>query len=108
MIKGAVELLREGKPGPRTPAQARFLQVVDHQSSQVIGLCESLLIQAKIEAGVFPPASMSACSASAATGRCSPTRAWRSRSLGRICSTKLAKQIGIAHPSTSATAYIAL
>lgn len=55
MIKGAVELLREGKPGPLTPAQERFLQVVDHQSSQVIGLCESLLIQAKIEAGVFTP-----------------------------------------------------
>lgn len=55
MIKGAVDLLREGSPGPLTPAQTRFLQVVDHQSTQVIGLCESLLIQAKIEAGLFTP-----------------------------------------------------
>lgn len=55
MIKGAVDLLREGTPGPLTHAQARFLQVVDHQSTQVIGLCESLLIQAKIEAGLFTP-----------------------------------------------------
>ena len=55
MIKGAVDLLREGTPGPLTPAQKRFLQVVDHQSTQVIGLCESLLIQAKIEAGFFTP-----------------------------------------------------
>lgn len=55
MIKGAVDLLREGTPGPLTPAQKRFLQVVDHQSTQVIGLCESLLIQAKIEAGLFTP-----------------------------------------------------
>ncbi len=55
MIKGAVDLLREGKPGPLTAAQERFLQVVDHQCSQVIGVCESLLIQAKIEAGLFTP-----------------------------------------------------
>lgn len=55
MIKGAVDLLREGSPGPLTPAQERFLQVVDHQSTQVIGVCESLLIQAKIEAGLFTP-----------------------------------------------------
>lgn len=55
MIKGAVELLREGTPGPLTAAQERFLQVLDHQSTQVIGLCESLLLQAKIEAGLFVP-----------------------------------------------------
>ncbi|GAA0714113.1 HAMP domain-containing histidine kinase [Dactylosporangium roseum] len=55
MIKGAVDLLREGRPGPLTPAQERFLQVVDDQSTQVIALCESLLIQAKIEAGLFVP-----------------------------------------------------
>ncbi|MEH1017132.1 HAMP domain-containing sensor histidine kinase [Micromonospora sp. CPCC 206060] len=55
MIKGAVDLLREGTPGPLTPAQTRFLHVVDQQCTQVIGLCESLLIQAKIEAGLFTP-----------------------------------------------------
>jgi signal transduction histidine kinase len=53
MIKGAVDLLREGTPGPLTTAQEKFLQVVDHQSTQVISLCESLLLQAKIEAGLF-------------------------------------------------------
>ncbi|MEV6380779.1 HAMP domain-containing sensor histidine kinase [Streptomyces sp. NPDC051773] len=55
MIKGSVDLLREGTPGPLTAAQERLLQVADHQSTQVIGLCESLLIQAKIEAGLFTP-----------------------------------------------------
>ncbi|MEU4776482.1 HAMP domain-containing sensor histidine kinase [Micromonospora sp. NPDC023633] len=55
MIKGALDLLREGTPGPLTPAQERFLQVAGHQCTQVIALCESLLIQAKIEAGLFTP-----------------------------------------------------
>jgi two-component system OmpR family sensor kinase len=55
MIKGAVDLLVEGTPGPLTPAQERFLTVVDRQCAHVIGLCESLLIQAKIEAGLFTP-----------------------------------------------------
>ncbi|WP_371583204.1 sensor histidine kinase [Streptomyces sp. NBC_01314] len=55
MIKGAVDLLREGSPGPLTAAQERLLLVADHQSTQVISLCESLLIQAKIEAGLFTP-----------------------------------------------------
>ncbi|MDW8804925.1 HAMP domain-containing sensor histidine kinase [Streptomyces scabiei] len=55
MVKGAVDLLREGTPGPLTAAQERLLQVADHQSTQVISLCESLLIQAKIEAGLFTP-----------------------------------------------------
>lgn len=55
MIKGAVDLLREGTPGPLTAAQEKFLVVVAHQATQVIGLCESLLLQAKIEAGLFTP-----------------------------------------------------
>ncbi|MFF5073583.1 sensor histidine kinase [Micromonospora olivasterospora] len=55
MIKGALDLLREGTPGPLTPAQERFLHVAGHQCTQVIALCESLLIQAKIEAGLFTP-----------------------------------------------------
>lgn len=53
MIKGSADLLLEGTPGPLSPAQSRFLTVIDHQCAQVIGLCESLLIQAKIEAGLF-------------------------------------------------------
>jgi signal transduction histidine kinase len=55
MIKGAVDLLGEGAPGPLTPAQKRFIAVVDRQCAQVIDLCESLLTQAKIEAGLFTP-----------------------------------------------------
>jgi signal transduction histidine kinase len=55
MIKGSADLLLEGTPGPLTPAQERFLGVIDHQCAQVVALCESLLIQAKIEAGLFTP-----------------------------------------------------
>ena len=55
MIKGSVDLLMEGTPGPLTVAQERFLNVINHQCAQVIGLCESLLLQAKIEAGLFTP-----------------------------------------------------
>ncbi|UBU11502.1 sensor histidine kinase [Nonomuraea gerenzanensis] len=55
MIKGAVDLLGEGSPGPLTPAQQRFVAVLDRQCGQVIDLCESLLTQAKIEAGLFTP-----------------------------------------------------
>ncbi|WP_170213249.1 sensor histidine kinase [Catellatospora citrea] len=55
MIRGSAELLAEGTPGPLTEAQTRFLKVIDHQSAHVVGLCESLLLQAKIEAGLFDP-----------------------------------------------------
>ncbi|MFI6740663.1 sensor histidine kinase [Nonomuraea sp. NPDC050451] len=55
MIKGAADLLGEGSPGPLTPDQQRFITIVDRQCAQVIALCESLLTQAKIEAGLFTP-----------------------------------------------------
>jgi two-component system OmpR family sensor kinase len=55
MIKGSADLLLEGRPGQLTKAQEQFLTVINHQCTQVIGLCESLLIQAKIEAGLFAP-----------------------------------------------------
>lgn len=55
MIKGSADLLLEGRPGQLTVAQEQFLTVINHQCSQVIGLCESLLTQAKIEAGLFTP-----------------------------------------------------
>mgnify|MGYP001390581444 FL=1 len=55
MIKGSADLLLEGRPGQLTPAQEQFLTVINHQCTQVIALCESLLIQAKIEAGLFTP-----------------------------------------------------
>jgi two-component system OmpR family sensor kinase len=55
MMKGAAELLLEGTPGPLTAAQERFVTVVVQQCAQVVGLCESLLVQAKVEAGLFAP-----------------------------------------------------
>jgi two-component system, OmpR family, sensor kinase len=53
MIKGAADLLVERTPGPLTPAQERFLQIIGHQCTHVVAVCESLLTQAKIEAGLF-------------------------------------------------------
>jgi two-component system, OmpR family, sensor kinase len=55
MIKGAADLLLERTPGPLTAAQERFLLVIGHQCTNVVALCESLLTQAKIEAGLFTP-----------------------------------------------------
>ncbi|MFB9966304.1 sensor histidine kinase [Sinosporangium siamense] len=56
MIKGASDLLLEGGPGPLTSTQTTFLRTIDFQCAQVIHLCESLLVQAKIESGLFTPA----------------------------------------------------
>lgn len=53
MIKGAADLLLEQSPGHVTAGQEQFLRVIDEQCSQVIALCEGLLLQAKIEAGLF-------------------------------------------------------
>ncbi|MEV0585886.1 HAMP domain-containing sensor histidine kinase [Nonomuraea sp. NPDC050310] len=56
MIKGAADLLLEGSPGPLTATQTKFLHTIDQQCAQVIHLCESLLIHARIESGLFSPA----------------------------------------------------
>jgi signal transduction histidine kinase len=59
LVGRAAALLRWIESRPELPpeffaeAQQKFLQVVDNQSTQVISLCESLLLQAKIEAGLF-------------------------------------------------------
>lgn len=55
IIKATADLLLEGSPGPLTDTQRKFLPVITQQSSQVIALCEGLLIQAKIDAGLFTP-----------------------------------------------------
>jgi len=55
MIKGAADLLLERTPGPVTAIQERFLSIIGHQCTHVVALCESLLTQAKIEAGLFSP-----------------------------------------------------
>jgi two-component system, OmpR family, sensor kinase len=55
MIKGAADLLLEESPGPVTRVQGQFLRSIAQQCNHVIGLCEGLLLQAKIETGVFEP-----------------------------------------------------
>ncbi|MGH3585224.1 MAG: sensor histidine kinase [Pseudonocardia sp.] len=56
MIKGATELLLEESPGPVTRIQEQFMRSIAQQCNQVIWLCEGLLVQAKIESGLFEPA----------------------------------------------------
>jgi two-component system, OmpR family, sensor kinase len=56
MIKGATDLLLEESPGPVNRIQEQFMRSIAQQCNQVIRLCEGLLIQAKIETGLFEPA----------------------------------------------------
>jgi signal transduction histidine kinase len=56
MIKGATELMLEESPGPVTRVQEQFMRSISQQCNQVIRLCEGLLVQAKIETGLFAPA----------------------------------------------------
>lgn len=53
MIKGASDLLLEGKPGPLTEHQLNFVQTISQNCEQMILLAEDLLVQARIEAGLF-------------------------------------------------------
>jgi two-component system, OmpR family, sensor kinase len=53
MIKGAVGLLLEGNPGPLTSQQTKFLQTISQNCENTILLAEDLLVQARIEAGMF-------------------------------------------------------
>lgn len=53
MIKGAAELLLEGKPGPITQPQRVFLETISQNCERTIALAEDLLTQARIEAGLF-------------------------------------------------------
>jgi signal transduction histidine kinase len=55
MIKGATELLLEESPGPMNRVQEQFMHSISQQCNQVIRLCEGLLVQAKIESGLFEP-----------------------------------------------------
>lgn len=55
MIKGATDLLLEESPGPVNRVQERFMRSIAQQCNQVIRLCEGLLVQAKIESGLFEP-----------------------------------------------------
>ncbi len=53
MIKGAAELLLDGKPGPLTQQQHVFLETISQNCERTITLAEDLLTQARIEAGLF-------------------------------------------------------
>jgi two-component system, OmpR family, sensor kinase len=55
MIKGATDLLLEESPGPVNRVQEQFMRSIAQQCNQVIRLCEGLLVQAKIESGLFEP-----------------------------------------------------
>lgn len=53
LVHGAAELLSEETPGPLTPAQRRFVTTITSNCSSVIDLAQDLLIQARIDAGIF-------------------------------------------------------
>lgn len=53
LMKGASDLLAEGTPGPLTPSQERFIRTISSNCHSVISLAEDLLIQARIDAGMF-------------------------------------------------------
>lgn len=53
LMKGASDLLAEGTPGPLTPSQERFIKTISSNCHSVISLAEDLLIQARIDAGMF-------------------------------------------------------
>lgn len=53
MIKGAADLLLEGKPGPLTAQQLIFVKTISQNGEHMISLAEDLLVQARIQAGLF-------------------------------------------------------
>lgn len=53
LMKGAADLLAEGTPGPLTRPQEKFVNIISGNCSSVINLAEELLIQARIDAGIF-------------------------------------------------------
>ncbi|HEX6342470.1 HAMP domain-containing sensor histidine kinase [Umezawaea sp.] len=53
MVKVAADLLLQGTPGEVNERQRRFLTTISDQTDQTIAIAEDLLVQARIEAGVF-------------------------------------------------------
>jgi two-component system, OmpR family, sensor kinase len=53
MIKGAAGLLESGSAGPLTSRQAEFCETIAQQCDHLIDVAEGLLIQARIDAGLF-------------------------------------------------------
>lgn len=53
LIKGAADLLDEESPGPLTTSQRRFVNTISSNCHTVIDLAQDLLMQARIDAGMF-------------------------------------------------------
>ncbi|MET1073832.1 MAG: HAMP domain-containing sensor histidine kinase [Umezawaea sp.] len=53
MVKVAADLLLQGSPGEVNERQRRFLTTISDQTDQTIAIAEDLLVQARIEAGMF-------------------------------------------------------
>ena len=53
LVKGAGELLAEQTPGPLNEQQVRFVATITENSDVMISLAEDLLLQARIDAGLF-------------------------------------------------------
>jgi two-component system, OmpR family, sensor kinase len=53
MVKVAADLLLQGSPGDVNERQRRFLTTISDQTDQTIAIAEDLLVQARIEAGMF-------------------------------------------------------
>jgi len=53
LIKGSADLLLEGNPGPLTPQQLVFVKTISQNGEHMISLAEDLLVQARIQAGLF-------------------------------------------------------
>lgn len=53
IIKAAADLLLDESPGPVTPQQHTFLETISQNCERTITLAEDLLVQARIDAGLF-------------------------------------------------------
>lgn len=53
VVRGAAELLAEERPGVLNDHQRRFVRRIIDNTGQVIELSENLLVQTRIEAGIF-------------------------------------------------------
>jgi signal transduction histidine kinase len=53
LIKGASDLLLEGNPGPLTEQQQKFINTISQNGEHLIKLADDILIQARIDAGIF-------------------------------------------------------
>lgn len=53
LVAGAAELLAEQSPGPLTPTQQQFVQTIVVNCERMVALSEHLLMEARIEAGIF-------------------------------------------------------